>query len=82
VERPQAANPNAGIEDHARQVREMRTLAGEKRRGGNVVLVSHSSTILAATGIMTGPGDMLVLLPQGEGKFEMRGRFIAAPEPR
>jgi len=81
VERPQAVNPNAGIEDQARQVREMRALAVDKHRGGNVVLVSHSSTISAVTGIMTGPGEMLVLQPQGEGKFELRGRFVAAPEP-
>ena len=82
VEKPHAAvNPNAGVEDPARQVREMRALVGEKRRGGNVVLVSHSSTISAVTSLGTKEGEMLVITPQGDGNYELRGRLMAAPQP-
>lgn len=82
VEKPHtAANPNAGLEDQARQVREMRALVGEKHRGGNVVLVSHSSTISAVTSISPKEGEMLVITPQGDGHYELRGRLMAAPQP-
>jgi phosphohistidine phosphatase SixA len=73
-----AVNPRAGIEDKPREVREMRALATEKRRGGSVVLVSHGTTIAAVTGINTEPGEMLVVTPQGDGRFELRGRLMAA----
>jgi broad specificity phosphatase PhoE len=83
VEKPHTSgNPNAGVEDPARQVREMRALATEKRRGsGNIVLVSHSSTINAVTTISTKEGEMLVITPQGDGNYELRGRLMAAPQP-
>jgi broad specificity phosphatase PhoE len=71
---------NAGrTEEVARQVREMRALAGEKRRGGNAVLVSHGTTIQAVTGIAVEPGEMLIVTPQGDGLFELKGKLMAAP---
>ncbi len=76
-----SANPNAGVEEHAREVRDMRALVGEKRRGGNVILVSQSSTIFAVTGINTKTGEMLVVTPKGDGNFALRSRFMPAPEP-
>ena len=62
-----------------RQVREMRALAGEKRRGGNAVLVSHGTTIQAVTGLATEPGEMVIVTPQGEGFFELKGKLMPAP---
>lgn len=70
------SNPRGGSEEMPRQVREMRALATEKRRGsGNVVLVSHGTTIAIVTGITPEPGEMLVVTPQGEGNFQLRGRL-------
>lgn len=70
---------NALLEpDMARQVREMRAVASEKRRSGILVLVSHGTTIAAVTGITPAPGEMLIVSPQGDGKFELRGR-LAVP---
>ena len=68
-------------EEMPRQVREMRALASEKRRGGsgNVVLVSHGTTIHAVTGVATHPGEMVIVTPQGDGIFELRGKFMPAP---
>jgi phosphohistidine phosphatase SixA len=74
------ANPRGGVPEKPLEVREMRSLATEKRRGGgNVILVSHGSTIAAVTGINTEPGEMLVITPQGDGHFELRGRLKILP---
>jgi broad specificity phosphatase PhoE len=75
------SNPRGGSEEMPRQVREMRALATERRRGsGNVVLVSHGTTIANVTGITPEPGEMLVVTPQGEGNFALRGRLrFASP---
>jgi phosphohistidine phosphatase SixA len=73
------ANPRGGVPEKPLEAREMRSLATEKRRGGNVILVSHGSTIAAVTGINTEPGEMLVITPQGDGHFELRGRLKILP---
>lgn len=44
-----------------RQVREMRALVSSHAGKGNLVLVSHGSTISALTGISPGTGEMVVL---------------------
>jgi broad specificity phosphatase PhoE len=80
IDEPQTgASAYARSEEKSRQVREMRALAGEKRRGGNVVLVSHSSTIYAVTGLETEPGEMVIVTPQGDGVFELKGKVMAVP---
>lgn len=67
---------NARLEpDMPRQVREMRAVATEKRRG-ILVLVSHGTTIAAVTGISPEPGEMLIVSPQGDGQFELKGRLL------
>ena len=43
--------------------------------GGNVVLVSHGSTISALTGINPDPAEMVVLTPQGGARFTVAGRL-------
>ena len=47
----------------------------EKKAKGNLVLVSHGSTIQALTGISPGTGGMVVVTPQGEGRFAVAGRL-------
>jgi broad specificity phosphatase PhoE len=64
-------------EARAAQVRQMRALVGEMRTGGNVVLVSHGSTISALTGVMPAPAEMVVATPQGAGRFTVAGRLPA-----
>lgn len=61
------------------QVRQMRAVAGERRSGGNLVLVSHGSTILALTGVNLGTAEMVVVTPQGDGRFTVAGRLTARP---
>ncbi len=64
-------------ENRDAQVRDMRALVGE-HRAGNLVLVSHGSTILALTGVNLGTAETIVVTPQGDGRFSIVGR-LAAP---
>jgi broad specificity phosphatase PhoE len=59
----------------AGQVAKMQGLVGESRAGGNLVLVSHGSTILALTGLGPAPGEMVIVTPQGGGRFVVAGRL-------
>jgi broad specificity phosphatase PhoE len=60
------------------QVREMRARVSERRAGGNLVLVSHGSTIVALTGVSTDAAEMVIVTPQGDGRFAVAGR-LAVP---
>jgi phosphohistidine phosphatase SixA len=59
------------------QVREMRAVVGERRGGGNLVLVSHGSTILALTGVNLDTAEMVIVTPEGGGRFTVVGRLRA-----
>lgn len=59
----------------ASQVREMKALVSKPRGGANLILVSHGSTILALTGISPDNGEMVVISPQEDGRFTVRGRL-------
>jgi len=71
------SNLSGRPERSGEQVRQMRALVGERRTGGTLVLVSHGSTISALTGIQLGPAEMLVVTPQGDGRFTVVGRPTA-----
>jgi broad specificity phosphatase PhoE len=62
-------------ENREAQVRDMRGLVAERPRGGNLVLVSHGSTISALTGVSPGSGEIVVVTPQGGGTFAVAGRL-------
>jgi phosphohistidine phosphatase SixA len=67
---------NARVEtEMPRQVREMRSVATTKQRG-IIVMVSHGTTIANLAGITPEPGEMLVVVPQGDGQFELKGRLV------
>lgn len=57
------------------QVQALTALVAEPRNGGNLVLVTHGSTILALTRVPVGTGEIVVLTPKGEGRFALAGRF-------
>jgi broad specificity phosphatase PhoE len=62
------------------QVRQLETLIGTWRpegAGGNLVLVSHGSTILALTGVSLDPAEMVVVTPRSGEKFKVVGRLSA-----
>jgi phosphohistidine phosphatase SixA len=62
-------------ENRAEQVQALQALASERRTGGNIVLVTHGSTIAALTGIHPGTGEMVVVSPQESGRFVVAGRL-------
>ena len=64
-------------DNEARQVSALRALAGEWRGKGNLFLVSHGSTILAATGISPATSEMVIVTPREGGSFAMAGRLVA-----
>jgi broad specificity phosphatase PhoE len=57
------------------QVKAMKATLGERRTGGNLVLVSHGSTISAVTGINPDTAEMVIVTPQGDGGFVVAGRL-------
>ena len=59
------------------QVRRLTAIVSEPWTGGTRVMVSHGSTILALTDVSTGPAEMVVVTPQGGGRFAVEGRLTA-----
>jgi len=59
-------------ENRDRQVAQLKTFTPKK---GNLVMVSHGSTIVALTGISPDTGEMVIVTPQGGGKFAVAGRL-------
>ncbi len=57
------------------QVAALRALVSAPRSGGNLVLVTHGSTIMALTTLSPRTGEILVLKPLGDGRFAVAGRF-------
>lgn len=62
-------------ENRDRQVERLNAMVSKQEKGENRVLVSHGSTILALTGVSPGTGEMVVVTPQGGGKFNVAGRL-------
>jgi broad specificity phosphatase PhoE len=59
----------------AEQMRALREVAGRRPAGGNVVLVTHGSVVLPLTGIQPAPAELVVLTPDGAGRFRIAGRL-------
>ena len=59
----------------AEQLRALRELAGRRPSGGNAVLVTHGSVVLPLTGIQPAPAELVVLTPDGAGRFRIAGRL-------
>ncbi len=74
---PALSNLYGRRENRAEQVRQMQAVVGERRTGGNLVLVSHGSTISALTGVAPAPAELVVVTPQGEGRFTVAGQLTA-----
>lgn len=83
-----AADPwpplNSFFDDRSRepeQTRAVRALAGERPGTGNVVLVTHQVNVSALSGVFPAPGEIVVLTPQGSGRFRVAGRLAPAALP-
>jgi len=61
----------------AEQTRAFRALAGEKRPGGNTILVTHGANVVTFVGVSPAMAEMVVLTPQGDGTFTVAGRLPA-----
>jgi phosphohistidine phosphatase SixA len=61
----------------AEQTRAFRVLAGEKRAGGNTILVTHGANIMTFVGVSPAMAEMVIVTPQGNGTFTVAGRLPA-----
>ncbi len=61
----------------AEQTRAFRVLAGEKRAGGNTILVTHGANIVTFVGVSPAMAEMVIVTPQGNGNFTVAGRLPA-----
>ena len=59
----------------AEQLHALREIAGRRPTGGNLLLVTHGSVVQPLTGIQPAPGEMVVLTPDGGGRFRVAGRL-------
>jgi phosphohistidine phosphatase SixA len=74
---PALANLFGHPENRDKQVADLRKLLSDFRGRGNLVLVSHGSTIVAVTDVSPDPAEMVVVRPEGSGKFSVLGRLSA-----
>jgi broad specificity phosphatase PhoE len=72
---PALANLFGRTESRQKQVHSLAELVSEPPKRGNLVMVTHGSTILALTRVPVNMGEIMVLTPQGEGRFALAGRF-------
>ena len=70
------ANLYGRAEQRDAQVREMRAAAGQAPATGNVVWVSHGSTIHALSGTSPDTAEMVILTPGDNGRFAVAGRLV------
>jgi phosphohistidine phosphatase SixA len=72
---PALSNLFGRSDNRQKQVTELTAMASQPRAGGNLVLVTHASTILALTRVPVNMGEIMVLTPKDEGRFALAGRF-------
>ena len=63
-------------DNRTRQVDELEALVSKWQGKGNLVLVSHGSTIAALTGVSPEPAEMVIATPRFGGKFVIAGRLL------
>lgn len=74
---PALSNLFGRSDPNGAQVAALAAIVGEQRGSANWVLVSHGSTIQALTGVSPGFAEMVVVTPQGNGRFALAGRLAA-----
>jgi len=62
-------------ENRQKQIDELAARIAQWRGKGNLVLVTHGSTILALTRVGVQMGEMLILAPKADGRFALVGRL-------
>lgn len=64
-------------ENREKQVKDLRALVSSKPASGNLFLSTHGSTVSALTGVSPDTAEMVIVTPQGNGKFVVAGRLMA-----
>jgi broad specificity phosphatase PhoE len=75
---PRTAAPLASFfsepEKRDAQVADLRKLVSDYRGPGNLVLVTHGNSISALTGLTADMGTLVVVKPEGRGRFSIVGQ--------
>jgi len=72
---------NSFFDDRSRepdQTRAAQAMIGDWAGTGTLILVTHQVNITALTGIVPAQGEMVVLTPQRDGRFQVAGRLKPA----
>ncbi|MGQ0653315.1 MAG: histidine phosphatase family protein [Betaproteobacteria bacterium] len=72
---PALSNLFGRPENRQKQVDELSARIGAWKGKGNLVLVTHGSTMLALARISPQTGEMVILAPRGEGRFAVAARL-------
>ena len=56
-------------------MRALREITGRRPTGGNLLLITHGSVVLPLTGTQPAPAKLVVLTPDGAGRFRIAGRL-------
>jgi phosphohistidine phosphatase SixA len=62
-------------ENRQKQIDELSARIGAYKGKGNLVLVTHGSTVLALTRVSPQTGEVVILAPKGEGRFAVAARL-------
>jgi broad specificity phosphatase PhoE len=76
---PALANLFEYGQNRERQVAAFRKLVAAAPRQGNLVLVTHGSTIAAFTGINPATAEIVIVTPEGGERYRVAGRIALAP---
>ena len=72
---PALANLFGRTDNRQKQTMQLTEMVGAHPGPGNLVMMTHGSTILGLTRIPVNMGEIMVITPQGEGRFAVAGRF-------
>jgi broad specificity phosphatase PhoE len=62
-------------QNRERQLAAFRTLVATAPKQGNLILVTHGSTTAAFTGISPATAEMVIVTPEGGGRYRVAGRI-------
>ena len=65
-------------ENRERQLAAFRTLVANAPKQGNLVMITHGSTTLAFTGVSPATAEMVIVTPEGGGRYRVAGRVPLA----
>lgn len=73
---------NSFFDDRARApyfTQRLKEIVSRRFEGPAIVYVTHQVNITGLTGIVPAPSELVIVLPQGDGRFAVLGRLVVRP---